>query len=80
MDGDYARNRIIGSVGFHNDWNVRYPVRQNGGGSEGDFQKLEGSMAVVGEDPGYSLAGESGQGNHDIRVFMDKPPIEVGET
>src|SRR6266581_1663221 len=80
MDGDDARDHIVGSVHFNYDWGIRYPVGKDGGGGEGFLEQIESGAAVVSERPWYTLPGEAGQRNHDVRVLINESPVEVCES
>src|SRR6266581_7388850 len=79
-DGDDAGDRIVGSVRFNDDWGVGYPVGKDGGGGEGFLEQIESGVAVVSERPWYTLPGEVGQWNHNVRVLIDESPVEVCES
>src|SRR6266581_3934165 len=79
-DGDDARNCVVGRVGFYDDWGIGNPVHEDQHGGKRIFEMLKGGTALIGEDPRYSLSGESGQGDHNVRVFVDESPVEVSES
>src|SRR6266581_9320175 len=80
MNGDDARDRIVGSVHFNYDWGIGYPVSEDGGGGEGFLEQVESGVAVVSERPWYTLPGEAGQRNHDVGVLIDESPVEICES
>ena len=55
-------------------------MRENRSGRKGRFKGFESLSAIKGEVPRGAFLGESCEGNCDIRIAVDEPTIEIGET
>ena len=55
-------------------------MRKDRGGRKGRLECFECLSTLRSEIPGAAFSGESCEGNHDIRVAMNEPSIEIGKA
>ena len=78
-DGQNTSDGVVQSVGLDSDLVVRHPVVEDWGRGECGLERVERVAALLVEVPWNSFAGEAGEREDDVRVVVDKPPVEVHE-
>ena len=79
-DGEDGGDGVVGGVSLYPNRSVGGPVNEHQCRGERIFQAEEGLPTVVGEVPRNSFSGEAGERDHDVRVALDEPAVEIGEA
>src|SRR6267154_1077571 len=80
LDRENTSDGIIGGISLNDNGHIRHPVRKHRSSGEGGLESGESSPTIVGEVPRGIFASKTSEGNHDVGVVINEPPIEIGEA